>query len=268
MMETRTLAQIQQEIAGNYSHLSRVSILRHLQDVVAVATYIFQTILGLHKTEVQEIVGQARPATKGWYRARILEFQYGYSLEVVDGVPAYSEINEDARIIAFCHIAELIGMVVAKVAKEDREELLTQGELDALDDYIRDVKYPGTAVLVVNQPADELTMELDVWVDPAKIDSQGRTPGTSTYPISDAINTYFEEAEFGGKLSVSAFVDAIQQLDGVEEIRLLYIEANTHTDVNTVIFDLENGINEVTYDSEAGHMIVADPLTINIFSNV
>lgn len=255
-METRTIAEIKQEIAGDYAHLSKVSVLRHLQDVIAVAVWLLQELFAAHKTEVQEIVDAARPGTLAWYRQQALNFQYGHELVLIDYIPGYAEEDEDAKIIAYCDVTENIGGIVMKVAKVDRTEVLTEAEDEAFRAYLSKIKHPGTSVALVNQLADEIVIDVDLVVNHEIINSQGKLQGTNTYPVSDAIDDYFENGEFGGKLYVDHLIDVIQAVEGVISVKLNYLDATSATLVNTVIYDLSIGTNLMYYNSEAGHMVI------------
>jgi hypothetical protein len=260
---SENINQIKERIAGNYDHLSNASILSHLQDVVALAVLYLQDLFSIHKTKVETIVASAHPGTIAWYGDQILKFQYGHDLTVIDYKPQYETIDEDAQIIKYVHVTEQLGGIVVKVAKEDKQELLTLNELNAFKDFLHDIKYPGTTTLIVNQPADEVTVDIEVFVNPQILDSNGKHISETDYPVKQAIMDYFNNSVFGGKLQVSKFDDAVQEINGVEDIKLNGISMITHSAVNTTVFDLATGVNVVHYDSEAGHfLLVEENLTI------
>lgn len=270
------ITEIKETIAGDYSHLSSVSILRHMQDVVAIAVWYLIDLFRQHKNTVENTIKNGRLYGLDWYRDMILTFQYGHDLVLkevyIDNmkykIPAYDEIDEEAQIVKYSDVIPQLGGIVARVAKADRTTLLTQDEKDALAEYLHKVKYPGTPIMIVNQPADQMEIEIDAVVDPQLIDSTGKGVSTTAYPVKDAIENYFESGEFGGKLNVNDFEEMLQGDNGVEgvvSVRIKIMKATTHTLINTVIYDLANGIHLFEYESEAGHFSI-DPdndLTIN-----
>jgi hypothetical protein len=259
-----SIEQIKERIAGDYKDLSNVSILRHMQDVVAVAYRYLLDLFAVHRVELQEFADSMVPGTILWYRDQLLLFQSGYELEIIDFRPAYSVIDEEARIVAYAHVKEMLGGIMCKVAKADRTELFTVPELNAIDAYMKKIKHPGTAVLIVNQPGDAITIEVDVEINKELIDEDGKLIGTTTYPVKDGIIDYINDGEFGGILTMNAMIDTIQSINGVELVRLKLVSATTHTLVDTVIFDLSEGINLMSYESEAGYMVLDEAdLTIN-----
>jgi len=260
---------IKETIAGDYSQLSRVSILRHLQDIIVVAVWHLENLFGLHKTEIQALLDKNIPGTLGWYREKVLKFQYGDTVVLIDYRPGYTIEDIAKQIIKYAHIAEQTGGIVVKVAKEDRTILLTGPEEDALVDYIHNIKYPGTSVFIVNLLADAITVELDIWVNPQLIDSTGLLIGElDEYPVKEAIMNYINQGEFGGLFVIQDFIDVIQAVEGVEKVRLLLVEAVPYSQIPipVIIFDLASGIDLTEYESEAGHLIIeSNDLTINYY---
>lgn len=266
--------EIKQRIGVDYNDLSKVSITRHMEDVVVLSVDMLNTLFATHKSIVQQIADSGIYGILPWYRQQTLNFQYGHELQIIEvdlgnGItvyrPGYAVEDESAKIIKFVAITELVGGILVKVAKADRDELLITAELDALTAYLFKVKYPGTSVNIVNQPADAFTIEVDVFVNKELINTAGNKVGSiSTKPVRSAILTFINEYQFGGQFDVNLFEDHIQSISGVENVRLHHISAESHTLVNTVIYDLETGINNIEYISEAGHISIDEAdLTIN-----
>ena len=241
--------------------------MRHLQDIISVAVWYLENAFTLHKTEVQAMLDKQIPGTLAWYREKTLAFQYNHTVVLIDYRPGYATEDADAQIIKYCHCTELITEVVIKVAKENRDERLTSSEKDALLEYLHAIKYPGTPIHLVDQNADIMTVELDVYVDHQLMSSDGESLGVkNTYPVQEAIISFINESEFGGKLVVNSLVDIIQAVDGVKRVSLKLIMAETDTNQGEpiIIFNLAGGIDLTEYESEAGHFIIDEAdLTIN-----
>lgn len=271
---SESINEIKQRIGIDYNDLSSVSITRHMEDVVAVAVDLLQTLYDTHQATVQQIADSGIYGIVPWYRSQILNFQYGHNLEVIEvdlgnGItvyrPGYATEDEEAKIVAYAAVTESLGGILCKVAKEDRTVLLTTPEREALEAYLFKIKYPGTKINVVNQPADEFTVEVDVEVNKELINTSGeKISSSSTKPVEEAILSYLNESQFGGVFNVNLFEDHIQQVAGVVNVRLKIINVVTHTLISTVVYDLSNGINQFDYVSEAGHIVIDEAdLTIN-----
>ena len=256
---SETIEQIKERIAGDYSDLSKVSLTRHFTDIVAVAYRYLTDIFSIHKLQVQQIADSMQIGTFEWWRQQMFLFQYGYNLSIIDYRSNYETIDEDARIIKYCYVIEQIDKVVIKIAKYPKTELLTQDEEDAILDYIFKIKYPGTKTMIVNQLADEITLSVDVYVNHEIIEVTGNVS------IKVSIIAYINNSEFGGIITVNALIDYIQSIDGVKDLNLKQLSADTSTGKNTVIYNLNSGINEISYESESGHyMLPSGNLTLNL----
>jgi len=258
--KTETIEQIKERIAGDYNDLSKVSITRHFTDIVAVAVRYLQDLFFIHKAEVETIVAAMQIGTFEWWRQQISLFQYGHELLIIDYRPAYETIDEAARIVKYAHVAESLGSVVIKVAKELKTELLTQGERDALEAYIHKIKYPGTKTILVNLPADEVAMVIDVVVDREIIEI-----GTDT-TIKLAIVAYINDSKFGGLLNITALIDFVQSVTGVRDVFLREIVSTPNAGASVTVYSFAQSIHHLQHESISGHWSLPEAdLTLNLF---
>lgn len=269
-MTTEDINTIKERIAGDYKHLSSVSILRHMQDIVAIAVWHLQNLFALHKTEIDAQMERQYVHTLGWWRSQILAFQLGDDLTLVDYRPAYVMIDETAQIIKYCHCIDFDGKIQIKVAKDKRTELLSLAEKDALDVYINQIKYPGTKYQVINLLPDIVAMVVDVFIDKQTIDLDGKQIGGDAYPVKEGIIAKVNDTEFGGELIVTDLIAYILSINGVEDVVLHNLESAYDPGVgpllHTFIYLLEDGINLGRHSAVSGHFTTDEVyLTINYF---
>ncbi|MEZ5195127.1 MAG: hypothetical protein R2764_01610 [Bacteroidales bacterium] len=114
---TENIETIKERIASDYNDLSNVSILRHMQDVVAIAVKFLTELFESHKRTVQLIADSVQFGTINWYRAQVLKFQLGYDVDVIsydvgngDVVyrAGYTVEDATAQIIKHAAIAEAL----------------------------------------------------------------------------------------------------------------------------------------------------------------
>ena len=158
-------------------------------------------------------------------------------------------------------MTEIDNRVYIKVAGEDNNGIrstLTDEEELALRQYLALIKDAGVRIVLVNRPADELRLSLDVHYDPLVLDAQGATlDGTNNEPIQDAIRNYLSQLTFDGELTLTALTDQLQQVPGV----VIPVINTAHSRYGNV--QDWTPINEV-YQSDAGHLSIADDdLTIH-----
>ena len=220
-----------------------------------------------YEQRLKEAAALAIPHTAFWYAARAKEFQFGDLLQATDGPVQYAVVDTSKRIINAAAVKELVSgaasILIIKVAKESGLQLtaLSNAELTAFKGYINSIRDAGVVVQVVSQNADLLKLQLDIYYN-------------AIVPIADiqanvevAIIKYLKSLPFDGVFRVLSLVDAIQQVEGVVDIKTVLAEATTAytTTPNYVPID-------VFYETVAGYINVDPnfPLTsqINFIANV
>ena len=101
-----------------------------------------------------------------WYRQKVLEYQHGDSVQVINGVITYNPITPANQIVAAASVKQTpLGQLVVKAAKDDGSGNLvplSAAELTGLEGYIDEFQDAGVVISVVSQNADVLKLEATV----------------------------------------------------------------------------------------------------------
>lgn len=200
------------QLLSELSSGSKVAIWRLWAYITAVAIYAHEVIFDLFQEEVQAIADAAAPGTPGWYRQKMLEFQYGDTLTYLNYQYVYDPVDESARIITRCAVQERSdGAVLIKVAKDSGglPVPLSAPEKSAAESYAAKIKFAGTRLAVTSLDADELDIDYTIYYDPL-------VPlATLQANLQAAADAFLEDLPFNAEFRVTRFTDALQAVDGV-----------------------------------------------------
>jgi hypothetical protein len=200
-----------------------------IRNVVAAQHTTLRDYFTSYKLELEQKASEAIPGTARWYADRAVEFQYGDSLQVVDGKVVYPVIDESARVVKYAAITEgLSGTVVIKVAKgNDVLEKLSNDELVAFTAYIRDIKFAGTKTNIISTDADLIRLNATIYYDGKRVLSEVKAA------VEAAINEHLRTVFFDGIFNRNILRDAIESVDSVRaggvDITNLQIKPNAGT---------------------------------------
>lgn len=159
-----------------------------------------------------------------WYQKIAFEFQYGDSLENIDGNWKYAVVDLEKRIIKQCAVGESSEGVVFKIAGNTGGGFEPVGEPQeaAFEAYVIQRRAPGTQTTIINSAADLLKLDFGVFVNPQIINVDGTLVADPTKrPVDDAINAYiadFTSNDFNGVFRITKLVDKIQGVVGVVDV--------------------------------------------------
>ena len=208
---------------------SKVAIWRLWAYTMAVAIWTHEELWGLFKIEVELLVSQVPTGTPRWYQERVFDFQFGDDLVYLDGKYQYVEIDEAAKVVKRCAIEERSdGVVLIKTAKEESNIVvpLSTPEIDALRSYLQKVKFAGTRLAVISFDADQLNIQYNIYYDPIIPLSEAQAN------VQTAVDTYFANLPFNGKVSVTKLTDAVQLAGGV--IDPIFVSASATPQIGDV----------------------------------
>lgn len=233
----------------------------------AVVINLFEQLLDIFKTEIEESIAKGGAGTTPWLRERILEFQTGYNVEYDNGVVAYSEEDTDAQIITRCSVTEDGNRVIkAKVAKSDPPEALSTSEKTELEFYLNQIKFAGTQIDIVSKAADQLYIE-------AVVEYDGQYAGVIQDSVEESLEAYCEnlssDENFNGLIEVNAIVDAIQSTEGVKRVKVVEIGLRADGVVfasRSTIYNLTTGVNTLKQETDSGY-VVPEASSGNTFSD-
>lgn len=211
--------------------------------IVATAMWLNAQLFDQHKVDVLAILRDNKVHTPNWYATRSKEFQFGY--ELIGGTDQYdnsaltNEQIQAARVVKFAAAVEADDQSVlfVKVAtyNNDIKQPLNSGQLVAFTAYLGRIKDAGVRITVINSPADDLRLEMDIYYNPLILDNEGkRLDGTSDTPVQDAIRSYISDLSFNGLYINQSLIDKLQEVNGVEIAELLQASSRYGNQVNYI----------------------------------
>ena len=181
------------------------SIYTVVKYIVAYAHLSLELLMDMFTADLDQRAAQAIPGTAKWYADRVLEWQYGDVLTVVDGKAVYAVIDLTKRIVTHVAITEVGGKVLIKVAKTSGGLLvkLTSAEMIALASYINDIKFAGTQTQIVSIDADIVKMTAVIYYDGEKIVADVKAL------VEPALKTFLQNIYFDGTYNINLQREAL-----------------------------------------------------------
>lgn len=240
---------------------SKVSIWRKVVYIIALATWVIETMWDVFRAEITAIVEANRPHNESWYKNKALAFQYGD--ELVDD-DEYEVIDPEKQIIKQVAVISGDRKVVVKIAGEEDGELVQIDDLDevnAFTAYMNKVKDAGTLLEIVNEAADLLKVDLDFFYDPLLVNGAGQlisNPGDSV--VETAIVAYLESLDFNGEFDLNRMNDYVQRATGYKSLKVNFVGFKAGIAVS---------YSEITraYQPLSGYMKLEE-LTVNYYAVV
>jgi len=192
---------------------------------VAAAMFVMQQLFEQFKIDVSDILNSQTPGTANWYAYMAMRFQFG--MKLVPETDYYDNTGlTDSQIAAMkvVHYAAAVeardkSILYVKIATDSQpgeRQPLSPAQLTAFKSYLNQVQYAGVRTSVINDPPDDMRLEIDIYYDPMVLDETGqRLDGTSDTPVQDAIRTFLKNIPFNGTYTNQRLVDTLQVLDGV-----------------------------------------------------
>lgn len=200
------------------SQFSVVSIENLLFYIVAVASWIVEKCIDVHKEEMNGILDSKIPHRAKWYRDKTLGFMAGKTLaddsDEYDTSDMTADEIEAAKVVKYAAVSENTSssILTIKVAgeKDGKRTALDASTERQLENYLREVKDAGVRISIVNESADRFKCDLSIIYDGLLSSSSVATA------VLAAIQDYVENLPFNGIYSNMALVDAVQQVSGVK----------------------------------------------------
>lgn len=220
--------------------------------VVASCIWLLETLFDKHRVEVDERIEALRPHTLRWYVAKTLDYMHNGKFVRADGVivadyydtTGMSETEiEKKKVVKYAVATESNTQVLIKVAKNNakgRPTQLTANELSGLEYYLSQIKDAGVAIKVLNEPADQINVELVVLYDPSILkatylsenDSDAELREITLSPIDDDSKDLLDEVvrgvvsqlPFNGEYRNSDLMAAVQGVEGISVADISKVE--------------------------------------------
>lgn len=211
------------EVLSAMNSTSKVAIYRLLTYVVAFAIWSLEKLFDIHKKEIDTAIYEQKSGTPTWYKNMSLGFQFGFDL-IADSDKfnnsGYTDDQiESSKIIKYCSVKESSesNRLIIKVASEQDDLLtpLTNIEITSFSQYINEIKYAGVKINVVNNPADKLLLDMDIYIDVLVIDQNGNSIANGGKPVETAIKRYMKSLPFDGELVINDLIEKLRAVDGV-----------------------------------------------------
>lgn len=235
------------------SQVSSVGIINLLLYIVAVAQYATEWMFEQFKADVEKRIDAALPGTISWYWNKVMNFQYGTDLNQYGN---YNLIDPSRMIISHCSVLEVYNGIMVKVNKGDDFDVLDEKEKNALAAYLNRIKFAGTAVSVYSYQPDDLNLEIKIWRNPLVLNDDGSAvSGDGRNLIEEAVKKYLDGIVYGGRFNKTKLIDAIQSVEGVEDIIITSCRFKAYNSDATET-ELQNGMQN--YTSICGHIKLAN----------
>ena len=220
------------------SNPSKTAIWRLFLWLFAYGANIVETLFDAFKSEVETKGKAAKVGNAQWYRDRVLEFQMGDNLTFLNGIYQYPTLDASKKIVSNCAITEgfdsLIGGVInIKVARTVSGTLtaLDGTQVNALTSYMRKIRFAGTKFKIISTDGDILKIGFDIYYDPIL------TLATVQTNVKTVIENYIKSLPFDGNLMVTKLIDALQLVEGVNDVKFTSAASKATTGDNYSTFD-------------------------------
>ncbi|PTT14278.1 nucleotidyltransferase [Flavobacterium sp. HMWF030] len=234
----RTVTAIQQEIFNSIANnpdltdlnsTSKTAIYRLFVFVVSYAIMVLELLFEQKEKEIIAAINTQKRGNAPWYKDMALKFQYGFELiydtDTFANLDATQEVIEASKIIKYCSIkpSSETSTLIVKVASESGDSLepLTDDEKESFLAYMEEIKYEGVKLRVVNNPADKLLLNMQIFRDVLVLDDQGNSKKNGGQPVETAINEYMKALPFDGELVLNDLIEHLRAVDGVSNANII-----------------------------------------------
>ncbi|MDR1878291.1 MAG: hypothetical protein LBQ64_01855 [Bacteroidales bacterium] len=199
---------------------SAVSIETIIINVVAFAMSVMENLWDIHKQDIDRMITEERYGYAGWYERVMKAFQMGDDINQLEEKTYYDTIDESKQIIKFAYCSDDAGNgILIKIAKANADGLpepLSGNELTAATAYINRVKPAGIPVTVRSDPADKLSIALQIKYNPLIYTSSGDVNNA----VEEGINDYLTGLSYNGAFVGMKLIDVLQVIEGIEIVQI------------------------------------------------
>ncbi len=262
----RTVNQIYDEILQNkltrrelddLDSTSQTAIWKLFAYIVALSIHLHERIFDTHKDEINQLILSSRVHSGKWYQQIALAFQYSVdspqNLIVTDTfVPRYEVIDDTKKIITRATVRESPRRLYIKVNKGivPNLQVLTPQEIAAFTSYIQSMRDAGTQIVVQSFPAEKLIFK-------AQVDYTPKMGQITKEQVFDIVDNYLKNLNWDGVIHVQDIEAALLKDVRVVDIKLIYMLATQYNDLPIFeIYNLPQGINNKSYATVAGHIVL------------
>lgn len=214
----RTIEEIEQEIDAAKNSKTELDELNSSSSTAIWKLWRYIVAAAHHTLEklVEDQAAKAISGTTDWYAQKVLEFQYGDTISIIDYVPQYLVLDASKQIVTQVSVNDIYGAVLIKVAKGNSGSLepLSVDEQTALISYINQIKFAGVNTVLINQAADQLHLAADIYYN-GQLDLS-----TFQSTVESTINSYIQGLPFNGLFYTNKLIDKLQEIDGLNDVKI------------------------------------------------
>lgn len=198
---------------------STTAIFKLWKYIVATQMFLQETLWDIYKAALELTISKAAVGTSAWLQDKVLKFQYDATTPQVLSVGSdfsvnYTTVDTTKQIITRAAVNRTAQRtVLVKVAKSDPPVALSGPELSSLNGYLDDICFAGVNYVATSSVSDKLYLKANVYYD-------GQYSNTISDSVISAVNVYLAALPFDGKIKLSAIVDSIQTVTGVNDVVL------------------------------------------------
>lgn len=200
---------------------SRVSLESMFADIAAISGNDLQQLIDSHTAEVSALVYSQKAHTARWYQQLALGFML--DMQLIPETDKYDTTGmsdadiADAKIVKYCAVLTSIDSseIVIKIAGETDgvKDTIASAAQDQFEEYLRQTKDAGVRLRVVNEKAEILDFEAEIFYDPILLADDVKSACLA------AAQGYINNLPFNGQYSNMALVDAMQAVAGAKTIQ-------------------------------------------------
>jgi hypothetical protein len=241
----RTIAEIEQQLINAYvsavyaatgvtvdpTQWSDYDYKQLLMYCASVGMATFEQNLDAFTADIETLIASAAPQTPSWFQAQMFKFQYSLTdpqiiqFDTTTFAPYYPTINTNYQIVKYCSVTSgSLGSVLIKCAADSGGTPTPLNSLQkaAVLSYINTLAAPGIYYIIKSLDADKLMVGAEIFY-------RGEYSSVIETNVKNAIIAYLASIPFNGTVTLSKLVDAIQAVNGVNDIILNDVAARADT---------------------------------------
>jgi hypothetical protein len=173
---------------------SATSFVEQLKRLFALMAAKLFVLLSAQQKAVSDIYTKNKYGTEAWYRMKVLEFQLGYNLEVIDGELKYAVVDESLRIVKNVKFVtssfnEMLVVVSGKQYDPVTKHKINDAFVASIQEYMDEIKLLSANVRVASYVSDRVFLRVGIKVNPLLLNANGsRLTSASTFPVQDFLS--------------------------------------------------------------------------------
>lgn len=215
-------SRVQNTELSSFENTSKMSVVNSICYIVAAAIWSFENMLDIFLVDVAKDIRKHYTGTVLYYTNMLLKYQSGDELKVKDDFSGfYYDVEDESKKVVKVAIGDAVEVggffdkqLVFKVAqvKNDAFLQIDEEELSNINNYMQQIAFAGTNVMVVSRKGDIVVPKLEVVYDGTSNENDVRTN------VEKAINEYLKSISFSAKLYPNKLVAAIMSVPGVVDV--------------------------------------------------